>query len=263
MNSSSRHNQSTPRLGLVERAPARTPRAVPLLGQLYQVAGPNLTHPWDANGFLLMGAEPTLIDCGSVLGAPALRDNLATFGLELGDIHRVIATHAHWDHLSGAVELQAAGAEVWLHAAEVYQAELGDPDRTASFLYDQQFPKLRVDRVLQGGEVVQLGEHTLELHHTPGHSPGGMSFVLQQGKVKVLFAGDTLWGGYHHAVGSDMQDWQRSLELLVSLEPAVMTVGHAAPGLIFDATAKLREAQQQLGVYMNPWFKPFHIEFQY
>lgn len=253
---------ATPHLQLVP-TPPRRPHVVPLVGDVYHVAGPTLTHPWDANGYLLMGSEPTLVDCGSALGSHALVENLATLGVEPADIRRVIATHAHWDHLSGAKRLQEAGMEVWVHAAEVEQAESGDTGRTAAFLYDQQFPKLRVDRVLQDNEVLQFGEHEVQAFHTPGHSPGGMSFLVQQGSTRVLFAGDTLWGGYHQAIGSDIPSWEASLDLLVGLEPDVMTVGHAAPGLIFDAAAKLREARQQLGVFMNPWFKPFHVDFQY
>lgn len=251
-----------PKLELATEA-ERVPHVVPLVGDLYQVAGPELTHPWDANGFLLMGEEPTLIDCGSVLGAEALLANLATLDVAAGDVRRVLATHAHWDHLSGAAALQATGTEVWLHAAETYQAETGDPERTASFLYDQAFPTVRVDRVLAGGEVLEVGEHEVRAFHTPGHSPGGLSFLIQQGTVRVLIAGDTVWGGYHQSIGSDMASWHGSLELLVDLEPDMMAVGHVVPGLIFDAAAKLREAQQQLGIYMNPWFKPFHTDFLY
>ena len=80
----------------------------------------------------------------------------------------------------------------------------------------------------------------------------------------ILIAGDTLWGGWHPRVGSDLDAWRRSLDRLLELEFDVMTTGHyAAPGLIFDAKRNVYEARKQLGVYFDPWFKPFHETFLY
>lgn len=43
-----------------------------------------------------------------------------------------------------------------------------------------------------------------------------------------------------------------------------MAIGHCAPpGVIFDAKRNVLEARKQLGVFFNPWFKPFHETFLY
>src|SRR5256885_1493301 len=59
-----------------------------LLGELWVAAGMDLTHPWDASAYLVKGDEPTLIDCGSTLGYPALKRSLETFGYRPSDITR-------------------------------------------------------------------------------------------------------------------------------------------------------------------------------
>jgi glyoxylase-like metal-dependent hydrolase (beta-lactamase superfamily II) len=235
-----------------------------LLGEFWVAAGEKLTHPWDASAYLITGEEPTLIDCGSTEGYPALKRDLRTFGYEPRDIKRVLATHGHWDHLSAMALLkEESDAQLYIHEAECRQVETGDPVLTATFLYDRPFPPVAVDGVLRDGDVLRVNDFELHVHHTPGHSPGGLCFWTQYNGVKVLIAGDTLWGGFHPRIGSDLDAWVRSLDRLLGLEFDVMTTGHIPPTLIFDAKRIVKEARQQIGVYFDPWFKPFHTDFLY
>jgi glyoxylase-like metal-dependent hydrolase (beta-lactamase superfamily II) len=235
-----------------------------LIGNLYAVSGDRLTHPWDASAYLLAGDEPTLIDCGSSEGYTTLKANLQKLGYAPKDIRRVIATHGHWDHISGMSLLRAeSDAELWLHQADREQVEVGDWDGTAAFLYDRPFPPARVDRVLCDGEVLPIGEHQVHVLHTPGHSPGSVSFWVEINGFKLLIAGDTLWGGYHPRIRSNIDDWITSLDRLLELDFDVASIGHCPPTLIYDAKTKVREARQQLGVLFDPWFKPFNIKFMY
>lgn len=99
-----------------------------LLGDLSVIAGAGLTHPWDGYGYLIRGEEPVLIECGSVLGYPALKTALASAGYAPGDIKRVFATHGHWDHMSGMARLrEESDARFYLHAEDVHAVETGDP----------------------------------------------------------------------------------------------------------------------------------------
>lgn len=237
---------------------------VRLIGQLYVVSGDKLTHPWDASAYLVAGDEPTLIDCGSSEGYPALKRALAQLGYQPRDIRRVIGTHGHWDHLSGMAQLrQESDALLYLHEGDRAQVESGDPDLTAAFLYDRPFPPVQVDRPLRDGDVLAIGEYAFRACHTPGHSPGSVCLWTEIGGLKLLIAGDTWWGGYHPRIGSDLEAWATSLDRLLELDYDVMTIGHCPPTLIFDAKTKTLEARQQFGVYFNPWFKPFHTTFRY
>ncbi len=237
---------------------------VKLIGQFHVVSNDKLTHPWDANAYLISGQEPTLIDCGSDLGYEALRSALGTMGYAPRDIRRVIATHGHWDHVSGMARLRAeSDAKLWLHAGDREAVETGDWDRTCGFLYDQPFPPVGVDRLLHDGEVLAIGPYRLQVIHTPGHSPGSVSFLTEINELKLLIAGDTLWGAYHPRIGSDMEAWSQTLDRLVELDVDAITIGHCPPTLIYDAKTKIREARQQFGVLFDPWFRPFHLRFVY
>jgi glyoxylase-like metal-dependent hydrolase (beta-lactamase superfamily II) len=241
-----------------------TTGAVHLLGDLYVVSGEKLTHPWDANGYLIGGSEPTLIDCGSTAGYPALRRNLARLGYKPADIRRVIVTHGHWDHASGMAALRKeSGAELLIHSADRKAVETGDDDRTSAFLYGQRFPKLKVDGTLRHGQTIHAGGCDLRVLHTPGHTPGSICVATEIGGVRLLIAGDTLWGGFHPRIGSDLEDWKRSLDRLLEQRIDALTVGHSTPNLHFDALLRIEEARAQLGTYFNPWFKPFDRSFRY
>jgi len=77
------------------------------------------------------GAEPTLIDCGSSAGYPQLKLSLHAFGLEPRDIKTVIATHGHWDHLSGMARLrEESDAVLVMHPGDQWAVETGDFDLT-------------------------------------------------------------------------------------------------------------------------------------
>ncbi|WP_162251332.1 MBL fold metallo-hydrolase [Paenibacillus sp. Root444D2] len=153
--------------------------------------------------------------------------------------------------------------ELWIHEADREQVEIGDYHRTGAFLYGKSFPALQVHRTLIDGEMLQIGRFTLEVIHTPGHSPGSVSLLLMDGIHKILIAGDTLWGGYHVKVGSDIEAWGNSLDKLLTYDFDLMTFGHLPPTLVYDAKTKVSEARKQLGVYFNPWFKPMYETFQY
>lgn len=227
-----------------------------LLSELWMTSGENLTHPWDANSYLLKGDVPTLIDCGSVEGYPALKRHLRAFGYEPSDIKQVIATHGHWDHLSGLAQLrEESDVKLYIHAADREQVETGDPDRTAAFLYGRQFPPLRVDGELYDGQVLDINGYQLHVHHTPGHSPGSVCFWAEISGMRLLIAGDTIAGGYHSKLDSDLVAWEKSLDKLLTLEFDVMTIGHSPARLIFDAKHRVKVLRNRFGDLFNPWFE--------
>ncbi len=231
-----------------------------LLGDLWILSNEKLTHPWDATSYFVAGKEPALIDCGSSLGYLALKRDLAEAGYRPRDIRTVIATHGHWDHLSGMALLrEESDARLYIHAADRAQIEAGDADLTAAFLYDQPFQGVAVDGTLEDGEDLVVNDMRFTVHHTPGHSPGSVCLWTAHRELKLLVAGDTLWGGYHPKIRSDLDDWHNSLDHLLALEFDAVTIGHCHPTLIYDAKRKVREAKMQLGVFFNPWFKPFAL----
>jgi hydroxyacylglutathione hydrolase len=123
-----------------------------LIGRLNLVSGGEISHPWDANAYLITGDEPVLIDCGGSEGYPSLKSNLRQLGYEPGDVRKVVATHGHWDHLSAMARIrEESGALLLVHAADKEQVATGDPDLTVSFLYDRPFPPAEVNGLLEDG----------------------------------------------------------------------------------------------------------------
>jgi glyoxylase-like metal-dependent hydrolase (beta-lactamase superfamily II) len=191
-----------------------------------------------------------------MVGYPALKRSLQSFGYQPRDIARVIATHGHWDHISGMAMLrEESDAELYRHEAERDPVESGNYDLTASFLYEMPFPAVKVDRTLNDGDVLHINGVDLHVYHTPGHSPGSVCFWADISGVKLLIAGDTIWGGYHPRLGSDLDAWTRSIDRILELDFDVMTFGHYRPALIFNAKHRVKELRRRFGELFNPWFE--------
>src|SRR5262245_20366641 len=132
---------------------------------------------------------------------PEIIDGLTKLGLNPGDIKYLIISHAHGDHDQGAAELQSRfGAKVVMGAAD-WQSTLQRPPTAAGGV-----PKRDVT-VGPEGTKVTLGDTTVTVVSTPGHTPGTLSYVFpvkDQGKtVTVAYSGGTLTGGF----GADGARW--------------------------------------------------------
>ena len=111
-------------------------------------------------------------------------NGLTTLGLDPKNIKYVIVSHAHSDHAGGAKLLQDRGARVLMSEA--------DWDLTAR--NTQSWPKPRRDMVVTDGQKLTLGDTTLTMYLTPGHTPGTISTIIpvkDQGRPHVAAE----WGG--------------------------------------------------------------------
>ncbi|MCA0970091.1 MBL fold metallo-hydrolase [Halobacillus litoralis] len=102
----------------------------------------------------------------------------------------VLLTHAHFDHIGAVDEVRDAyGAPVYLHEAE--QNWLMDPSQNGSALFPVgEITAKAADHSLNPGQM-EIGPFSFEVRHTPGHSPGSVSFVFRNQRFTV--AGDTLF----------------------------------------------------------------------
>jgi glyoxylase-like metal-dependent hydrolase (beta-lactamase superfamily II) len=105
----------------------------------------------------------------------------------------VVSTHGHNDHVNAAGALSdALSAPIWLH-----------PDDLE--LWQQVYAQRQPDGDLADGQVVSAGGVSLEVLHTPGHTPGGCCLYDRAGGV--LFSGDTLFHGGPGATGRSYSDF--------------------------------------------------------
>ncbi len=139
-------------------------------------------------------------------------------------IKYALLTHAHFDHCSAAAALQKQGVEIIMGAKE---AEfLADGGHLAKVGFN--FEIFTPDRLLDGGETLELCGMEFKAIPTPGHTVGGMSYVCED----MLFCGDTLFRrgiGRTDLPSGSYKDIIKSVGTLLAL-PGDMTVypGHEA-----------------------------------
>ena len=134
---------------------------------------------------------------------------LTRLGLDPADIRYVVISHAHGDHIGGAQMLQERfGAKVVMGAADWDLVETY-PNR-----YQGMAPTR--DIVATDGMELTLGDTTMTLWETPGHTPGTLSYtftVRDQGRpVNVAYSGGTAFNFVNNTPDPGIQNFQTYIE---------------------------------------------------
>ena len=105
-------------------------------------------------------------------------------------VEYIICTHGHPDHVCGNRRIkEATGAAIVMHSADA--AFFGRPEVRDYFSMLGLEPSPPVDRPVEDGDIIEIGEEKLEVIHTPGHTPGGICLLCGSD----LITGDTLFVG--------------------------------------------------------------------
>lgn len=184
-------------------------------------------------GCYLVGCEHTrqgvLIDPG---GDPErILDAINELNLQ---ITLIVLTHFHFDHILAVEPVRSeTGASLAIHHAEA--SYLSDPPALFQFLSPGVPQRIVADRLLHDGDRFEVGDLTVEVLHTPGHSPGGISLWIAE--ERVVFSGDALFRagiGRTDFPGSSYEVLMRSIrERLFSLpDDTTVYPGHGPPTTI-------------------------------
>lgn len=187
------------------------------------------------NAYLVVGGErAALIDSG--MGVGAIREVVERITSYPCD---VLNTHYHWDHVGANAQFDQSG----IHELEA--TLLGTDQPSGSFRdafrhpadpsvlpdsFDVEAYRIITDpatRILREGDVIDLGGRVLEALHTPGHSPGHITYLDRE--LGLLFTGDTAYLGPVYACfeGGDPEAFARTAARLAGLEgPLTVCPGH-------------------------------------
>ena len=175
-----------------------------------------------------------LIDSG--MGVVSLREHIPLVS-EKQTV--AIASHTHFDHIGchhEFVDRCVHTAEADLLARPTRQNTLADPyvkDDIFTALPPQPYESSTyavkaapATRLLEDGDVIDLGNRILEVIHTPGHSPGGIA--LWESATRTLFSGDIVYDGpliedtYH----ANAADYISSMKRLLTIPLDTVHGGH-------------------------------------
>ncbi|RXE56853.1 beta-lactamase [Methanoculleus taiwanensis] len=141
-------------------------------------------------------------------------------------IETIILTHCHYDHTAYAAEIaRLCNATLCIH--ELDAPGLLEDARSLAMLFGARTKGIVPDRTLTNGEMVG----SLEVIHTPGHTPGCIS--LYDREKRILFSGDTVFTGgsfgRYDFPGGDRIALAASLERLAALPVDALYPGHGEP----------------------------------
>lgn len=199
--------------------------------------------------YVLRSQGTVVLDAGQPNKGRAFTDGLERAGVRPDEVRLILLTHAHWDHMGSAAELkEITGAPLAVHAREADWVRSGEPPLPPGITpWGRAF--MSMHRLLMPLIDVPPAEVDLELRdlpldlktfgvpgtviHTPGHSPGSVSVVLESDEA---FVGDlamnrlpltsrpslSIFGDDPEAL---VASWARVLEF----RPARIYPAHGAP----------------------------------
>lgn len=151
---------------------------------------------------------------------------LALMAKKSWTVAAIVNTHCHFDHVGGnAYLVEQTGAPLSLHAQDLPLLQLAARQAAAYGLSST--PSPAPSRLLNDGDLVQVGNITLTVIHTPGHTQGGICLY----GAGHLFSGDTLFAdsvGRTDLPGGDTEQLLSVIRqrLLVLPEETVVHPGH-------------------------------------
>lgn len=176
-----------------------------------------LEHPIFSNCYLLVdeaSGQAAIVDPGWY--GDAIKNALRNAN---ADLHYILLTHGHFDHISGTYGLKKdTGAAVVIHEKD--GECLLDPNKSLAHGNLPQDPEpVNADILVADGDIISLGESKIKVMHTPGHTKGGVCYILEDDRV--ILSGDTLFCrtvGRTDFLGGSVDDMNASVRRLIALD---------------------------------------------
>ncbi|QSX06335.1 MBL fold metallo-hydrolase [Sedimentibacter sp. zth1] len=176
----------------------------------------------------IVGCEKTkncaIIDPGGSF--TVIDDKVSSLGLTP---KMILLTHGHADHIGAVEELKHKyNIPVYVHEKDVEY--LKNPELNHSYDLFRKNMSLDCDIIMKDGQIIELGELKILVIHTPGHTPGGVSFKIEN----IIITGDTI---FNHSIGrtdfegGSMEQIISSIRNKIFIYPdeTVLYPGHNSP----------------------------------
>ncbi len=219
-----------------------------LTDRVYLVAGSGygISPSGDCNCYVVDGgSELALIDTGGGYGAKAILENITKDGLDPKKITKTLITHSHFDHIGGNYDIrEATGTKIYSHPKDKEAIETLNEYSlyTMAQEWGLEFKAAPVDGTIEEGDIIKVGDVELKTVENPGHTPGCISFLLDEDGMLGLLCGDIAGAsgnlGYINGPGFVLDDWKASIKKLAALKPERMYPGHGT-FVLGDATSHL------------------------
>ena len=169
-----------------------------------------------ANMILIKDQLPILIDTGFGSDAKDTEQLIKEAGVSPEELHLIVNTHYHSDHVGGNFHLQKNyGVTIAAHKWEADLINSCDPEACSAEWLDQPVEPYRVDTKLSDNDEINTGSRTLKVLHTPGHTLGHIS--LYEPEEEILICGDLFHKndiGWLNIFREGVSSIQRSIESL-------------------------------------------------
>lgn len=150
------------------------------------------------------------------------------------ELKYILHTHGHFDHIQGDWEIQKNfDVKIFIHKNDEILAKSLKQQLMIFGMKSAESPK--IDGYLEDGQIIEVGNLKLKVIHTPGHTSGGVCFLVD----KTLLSGDTLFadnvgrtdlhGGSYEVLGNSIKNKLFTLDEDITVYPGhgpSTTIGH-------------------------------------
>ena len=165
----------------------------------------------EANCYIICDEETKI---GAVIDPGEYTDGVKNAIMKSGiaELKYILCTHGHFDHITGVSKLKKDYPDAKVCIGEKDSPYLENGRLAMASLFKSDFEPCSPDVTFSHGECFSIGNINIEIHSAPGHTPGGVLYVLNE--EKCIFTGDTLFKG---SVGSPRFKGGNVKELLATL----------------------------------------------